>query len=296
MPPNTNKTENVDAMMESMSSRSGTDLVLDRYFADAQKTLLPELQKLDLSINESKILVYLMIRKYSTATDISKYTGVGRTETYHYLSNLLAKGVVLSTFDRPQKYYALPYREAVDCMIQAKQNTLRVVSENKEEYEDIINKIVDQMVVPEDADKESYQVVIGEDSIYAKIKRMLADVREEAILLVSEKNFINLYHAEITDVLQELAGKGVRVKIQTPCKTASEYMNESGGGKHNSLSIKIIPSDDIPVSFVLLDKKEVILLLENKSAGVNKKQEPCGFYTNNQSMVTVFKFLYDRVV
>lgn len=48
---------------------------------DIEKNLITELQRLDLTLNESRILVYLMTHGYSSASDISRYTGIQRTET-----------------------------------------------------------------------------------------------------------------------------------------------------------------------------------------------------------------------
>ena len=72
--------------------------------SEIENNLIAELQKLDLTLNEARILLFLMTHGNSTASDVSRNTGIQRTETYNYISTLLAKGVVFSTFDRPQKY------------------------------------------------------------------------------------------------------------------------------------------------------------------------------------------------
>src|SRR6058998_4055664 len=82
--------------------------------AEYENEIIAQLSKLDLSPNEAKILLYLMIYNSSTASEIAKLSGVARTDSYYYLSSLLAKGVLRTTFDRPQRYQALSYREAVE--------------------------------------------------------------------------------------------------------------------------------------------------------------------------------------
>lgn len=256
---------------------------------DIENSLISELQKLDLTLNEARILLFLMTHGNSTASDVSRHTGIQRTETYNYISTLLAKGVVFSTFDRPQKYYALQINEVIECLVQTKQNALQSIAEKKKDYQEMVEAILSNTVVPDSDKKESYQIVMGENSINAKIKRMLAETKEEVTVLVTDRNLVNLYHAEITDQLIQLTSKGVRVKLRTPCKNANDYINTED---KNSISLKTT-AKVVPVNFVLVDNKELILLLESNSF---KKSELCGFYTNNLSMISVFRFIFDNLI
>jgi sugar-specific transcriptional regulator TrmB len=231
----------------------------------------------------------------STASDVSRHTGIQRTETYNYISTLLSKGVVFSTFDRPQKYYSLQMDEVIDCLVQTKQNALQSIAEKKKGFQELVDTIVSNTVVHESDKKESYQIVMGENSINSKIKRMLADAKEEVTILVTDRNLVNFYHAEITDQLIQLTSKGIRVKLRTPCKNATDYINgetEEGRKASSAISLKTT-AKVVPVNFVLVDNKDIILLLESNSF---KKSELCGFYTNNLSMISVFRFIFDNLI
>jgi sugar-specific transcriptional regulator TrmB len=263
--------------------------------SEIENSLISELQKLDLTLNEARILLFLMTHGNSTASDVSRHTGIQRTETYNYISTLLSKGVVFSTFDRPQKYYSLQMDEVIDCLVQTKQNALQSIAEKKKGFQELVDTIVSSTVVHESDKKESYQIVMGENSINSKIKRMLADAKEEVTILVTDRNLVNFYHAEITDQLIQLTSKGIRVKLRTPCKNATDYINgenEEGRKKSSAISLKTTEKV-VPVNFVLVDNKDIILLLESNSF---KKSELCGFYTNNLSMISVFRFIFDNLI
>lgn len=264
--------------------------------SEIESGLISELQKLDLTLNEARILLFLMTHGNSTASDVSRHTGIQRTETYNYISTLLSKGVVFSTFDRPQKYYALPIKEVIDCLVQTKQNALQAIAEKKKGYQEMVEAIVSSTVVLDSDKKESYQIVMGENSINSKIKRMLADAKEEVTILVTDRNLVNFYHAEITDQMIQLTRKGIRVKLRTPCKNATDYITaegeEGGKGGPSPISLKTT-AKVVPVNFVLVDNKDIILLLESNSF---KKSELCGFYTNNLSMISVFRFIFDNLI
>ena len=262
---------------------------------EAETKLIEELQKLDLTLNEARILLFLITRGNASAAEVSRHTGIQRTETYNYISTLLSKGIVFSTFDRPQKYHALPIKEVIDTLVQTKQNALSSLTEKKADYQRLVDSIVSSTVVSGTDKKESYQIVIGDNSINAKIKRMLEEAKEEVTVLVTDRNLVNFYHAEITDQLIKLTSKGIHVKLRTPCKNAMDYINgEDEEQKQSGTSISLKTTAEIvPVNFVLVDNKDIILLLESQSS---KKAELCGFYTNNMSMISIFRFIFDSLI
>lgn len=272
------------------------ELKVSNPYSEVENGLIAELQKLDLTLNEARILLFLMTHGNSTASDVSRHTGIQRTETYNYISTLLSKGVVFSTFDRPQKYYALPIQEVIDCLVQTKQNALQQIAEKKKGYQQMIDSIVSNTVIQDSDKKESYQIVMGENSINSKIKRMLEEAKEEVTILVTDRNLVNFYHAEITDKMIQLTSRGVRVKLRTPCKNATDYITAEGedGSKSSTTPISLkTTAKVVPVNFVLVDNKDIILLLESNSY---KKSELCGFYTNNLSMISVFRFIFDNLI
>jgi len=256
-------------------------------YSKVENDLAVELQKLGLTFNEARIILFLMIHKNSNANDISKHTKIQRTETYGYISSLLAKGLIFSTFDRPQKYYTLSMQEVIECLVMTKQSELNILSTKKQEYQQVVDRVANSIVTPCSEEKESYQVIMGENAINAKVKRMLANAKEDIIVLITERNLINFYRAEIIDFLIQTATKGMRVKLLTPCKNAVYYLTNDNGEVSTSVSLKVL-SNDVPINFVLVDNKEIVVLLENPA----KKQDLGGFYTNNTSLVSAFGFIF----
>jgi sugar-specific transcriptional regulator TrmB len=256
-------------------------------YSQLENDLAVELQKLGLTFNEARIILFLMLHKNSNANDISKYTKIQRTETYGYISSLLSKGLIFSTFDRPQKYYTLSMKEVIECLVMTKQSELNILSTKKQEYQQVVDRVANTMVAPSSETKDSYQVIMGENSINAKVKRMLANAKEEIIILITERNLVNFYRAEIIDFLIETATKGMRVKLLTPCKNAVYYLTNDNGEVSTSVSLKVL-TNYVPLNFVLVDNKEIVVLLESPM----KKQDLGGFYTNNASLVSAFGFIF----
>ena len=109
-----------------------------------EELFLPHMKLLGLTTNEVRILMYLVTHGRTTASDVSRHTSIQRTETYNYVSRLVARGVVFSTFDRPQKYYALPIDQVIDLLVQTEQNALQSIAKKKTSYLEMFDSITSQ--------------------------------------------------------------------------------------------------------------------------------------------------------
>lgn len=280
--------------MIAQIGKSATNLPL----LDAESSLIAELQELDLTPNEARILVFLLTQGHSNASDISRQTGIQRTETYNYISSLLSKGIVFSTFDRPQKYYSAPIEEAVDMLTEAKRKALEGFESKKKVYRSLLDSAIGNKAVRGDDDgRERYNVVIGENAILARIERMLDEAKQEVLAMVTERDLASFYHDGRADQLLQLSKKGIAVELKTSCKNLTDYVEQGDDGQSSS-SIMMMTmllktmEKAAPTTFVVVDNKEMIILLETHPF---KKSELCGFYTNNQSLISVFKFMFKNI-
>jgi sugar-specific transcriptional regulator TrmB len=246
--------------------------------------LISELKKLDLSSNEARILVYLLSHGSSTASDITRFTGIQRTDTYHYLSQLLSKGIVVTTFTKPQKYSALSFEEAIDCLVQSKYNLLTNVLKSKRECQDKLERISRFTNEIEKLESNQYQV-LGSESVLSRLKTAIAGANTTISAFVSQRVLAMLHHAEITDELVAVTQKNVRVSLRTvETSTKMDFSKDW----YESLGLTTI-TDPIPLNFMIVDDGEMVIIMENK------QREISGFYTNNPAMIATFKYLYERL-
>jgi sugar-specific transcriptional regulator TrmB len=248
------------------------------------------LQELGLSVKEARVLVSLIIRKQSTAAEISRYNDIARTETYNYITSLMRKGVVFSTFDRPQKYYALPLEKALDHLIETRREVLQRLTESKVDYCSMLERLSCSMSLSSVEEKESYQILSGENSIISTVKRVILEAREDVMLLACEKTFASFYHAGVVDDLVGLAKKDIMVHMQTSCKNVQDYVGANPGGSNNIVVTSGI--EEKMVDFVLVDNKEIVVIL--LGASKSDRAKPHGFYTNNLPIISVFKTFFEN--
>lgn len=257
---------------------------IENKIAEAERTIMAELGQLDLSQNEAKVLFNLMIRKNLTVAELAGHTGIARTEVYRYLESLLAKGIVHTTFDRPQRYYALPYKDAIDHLVQIKMLTLRAVSEKKDDVNSIIDSLINSVVQNQEGENDAYQVIIGEDALIAKVVRMIAKAEREVAMTVHHEELVMLSNNDVFVHLRKLASKGVSARI----KTSYERAHELVGKGHMRIEKMAAP---ISLNCIICDDRELVIFLSKAKAGHQKAKV---FYTNSKLMVAAFKIVIER--
>ncbi|MEW6604381.1 MAG: helix-turn-helix domain-containing protein [Thermoproteota archaeon] len=273
-----------DNVLDVFTTQEVQALTTSQDYLESQikQELINELKKLDIGANEAKILIFLMSNGSTTASDIARHTGIQRTDTYHYLSSLLAKGVVLSSFGKPQKYYALSFDEVIDCLVQSKYDTLKTVLNAKKECQEKLDKII--KVTQPEKEENGYQV-LNEEALYSRIKKMLGEVSSKVTVYLSQKMLVKFYHAEIADAMVALPKRGVHVRIRTETKNQIEGLE----GLESMPFLNVL--HPLPVNFIIFDDSKMIIITEDKAGS----QNITGFYTNKCALTSTFEYLFDRM-
>jgi sugar-specific transcriptional regulator TrmB len=263
---------------------------------DFSEKLVSELRDLDLSHTEAKILVSLLTTGPSIASDISRSTGIQRTEVYQTLYSLQSKGVVFSTFEKPQKYYSLSISDVIDALIQIKQNALKELAGRKGHCEELFEKMTSSRASPKSQNRDNYQIITGMDAIATKVTKMVADAKEEVLVLLSEKKLGAFYHMEIIDHLQLLPSQ-VRLSLKVMGGKNSDYLRNGllGDGfiaiDEQAFTCDFVGGSPMPINLVVVDRSEVIIIPED-SAG---EQKEYGFYTNTKPLASTFAMVHERL-
>lgn len=262
---------------------------------DLSEKLVNELRSLDLSLTEAKILVSLLASGQSIASEISRGTGIQRTEVYQTLYSLQSKGVVFSTFEKPQKYYALSISDIVDVLIQIKQNALRELARRKGYCEELFDRMTSSKASPKAQDRDNYQIITGMDAIGTKVLKMVAEAKWEVLVLISEKKLGTFYHMEIIDRLQSLP-RSVRLSLKVMGGSNRDYLEGMLGDRFIAIGEEAFTCDFVggtpmPINLVVVDRSEVIIMPEDSAS----EQKEYGFYTNTRPLASTFAMVHERL-
>lgn len=253
-----------------------------------------ELRGLDLAHNEARVLVSLMSKGSSIASDVSRYTGIQRTEVYQTLYSLQSKGIVFSTFEKPQRYYSLAMDDVFDALVQIKQNALRELSQRKEHFTQLFSEIMASRVSPKAPDRENYQVITGMDAICVKVAKMIADAKQEVLVLVSEKNLRAFHRLDVVDRMQSIPDHVQVVLKVTGWKDREQLykdiMLDCTVKVEKALSCDFVDGSPMQLSVIIVDRSEVIIM----PVDTDDRKE-YGFYASTKSLASTFAVLHESI-
>ncbi len=243
--------------------------------------LISDLQQLGLRYNEVQVLLCLITHGKLSARDVHRYTGIPKTETYNFLSRLMARGIVFSTLDRPQLYYALPINEIIDLLVRTKKNMMQSLA--VKDYCDVVDSLRKNVALQPYG---TYDILFGKNSVIKKIKMMLAKAEEEVMVMINAETLVKFYSTDIVDQLIQLTTQGVHVKLLSSCGN-SDYMDIA----NNDVTTSFKTISRVPANFLMVDSSDMLLIFTSQ-----KKSKLCAFYLNDRSISSLFKLVFDNVV
>ena len=255
------------------------------------KIIEDALLKFGLSRNEIRVYVYLARSGIRKAREISDALSLHRTETYKILRDLEKRGLISSVLEKPLKFMATPFEEAIDTLIKAKKLRIQRLERKKKNLIEVWFSIPQQKVEPQN--KEVFQVLEGEEQILLKANEILENTKEDIYVLAPDLDLLRLYHSGFTDKLEKFSKKNVKVKLLTNHSPKSRFIAD----KMKLTDVKYLFSDaeDLP-SFIISDKEQLLFSIKNgndRDLGMRRKKGRISFlWTNYEAFVKALKTLF----
>ncbi|MBQ0004103.1 MAG: TrmB family transcriptional regulator [Treponema sp.] len=149
--------------------------------------LIENLMNFGLSRQEALIYVELIKLGQSTGYEISKITGISRSNVYSSLSELVNKGAAVLSEGETAKYDAVNPEEFLS-------NVIRTLSDKKQ-------AVLLQLPSKKETE-EGYITVKGFENIKNKIRVML-DNTEKRLYFMASKDIISIFSEELKNLAQE---------------------------------------------------------------------------------------------
>jgi len=256
--------------------------------AEKYEEIRYELQKFGMTQNQVKVFFYLGKFGSKTAIEISRSLQMPRTETYHLLTALQNKGMVLASFDHPTKFSSVSLDKAIFALVNAESERLNSLKKSEPILKKLWSSIPDVGKGLAEQE-EKFQTLRGGNQINSKIIDMISRAENEFLILGCEKDFLRFYHANFLDAFEN---NSVDFKFLTAASEQSWYIFDD----IDKSKVKKLPSgvkDNL--CFLIKDEKEMILFVK-KANDMNK--EVTAFWTNSESMIysniLLFKNLWSK--
>lgn len=243
-----------------------------------------ELLQYGLTSNQSKVFIYLGKYGAKTAPEVCKALKLPRTETYHLLSALQNKGIVLSTFQHPIQFTALPLNKAIWILVNSEKERVKSLEYMEKGLSELWDNIptFDSL---HDEIEEKFQMLQGANQIQSKITEMTDNFKDEFLILGSEKDYVRLYHGEF---LESFVESKQRFRLLSACSEKTTYIFDNLERKNIKKLDKDIQNH---LCFILKDDTELLFFTKN----ANSTTELFAMWTNSKSLVYSMKLLFESL-
>ena len=243
-----------------------------------------ELLKYGLTLNQSKVFIFLGKYGAKTAPEVCKSLKLPRTETYHLLSALQNKGIVTATFQQPIKFNAQPLEKAIWILVNSEKERVKSLEQMKKGLSELWDNIPTFDSIHDEVE-EKFQMLQGINQIHSKITEMTDNYDDEFLILGSEKDYLKLY---LGDFLESFVKSKQKFRLLSACSEKTVYIFDDLERKN----IKKLNNDiENHLCFILKDNTEMLFFTKN----ANSVDAPFAMWTNSKSMSYAMKLLFESL-
>lgn len=261
----------------------------DRGPAKSVQPIENMLQKLGLSKNEIRVYIFLARSKERKASEISEALSLHRTETYRILRDLEKIGLVSSVFEKPLKFIATSFEQAIGTLIEAKKLKIRQLEKNKAQLIKIWMSLPKPEVKQER--KEVFQILEGEEQITLKANEIVQVARREIDIFATEEDISRLYHSGFIDRLEKFARKSNARLLTNDSPKSRFFVN-----KLDMPNVRYVRPDAKEIStFILADQEQLLFTIRKTNKGHSengKRGKIAALWTNYDTFVKTLSRLF----
>ena len=259
------------------------------------------LSELGLSAKEAQVYLYIAKNGPQKAIEISRNLKMHKVEVYRFLKYLENKTLVEPALERPTRFSALPFEQALDSLIAERKKTARELEEKR-------NVILDQWKLLE-TDRmpvapERFLVLPGRTNIFLKTSHLIKQTQREMLTISTNIAFTldeqtAFLPESLKEVMQNRRSQQIHARVisQIDEKNLDETrsFNQKIQRKHLLVEIRHLNfgTSFIP-RLVLRDEEEVVIFLTPIRLSMLSKDET-GLWTNSKAVVAALKALFEEL-
>jgi sugar-specific transcriptional regulator TrmB len=251
------------------------------------------LARYGLSQNEIRAYVYLAKVDEKKAAEIAEAISLHRTEAYRTLRDLEKRGIVLSTFERPLRFTAVPLDKAIERLMETEKTRLKLLEKEKDDLIQLWSSMPKSR--KDKSKKEVFQILEGESQVILKANDLLVKTRTELQIFAPEEYLAQLYRSDFMDNI-ERHSYDVSINLLTENSLKSRFFCEQIGWSNHTCCVGDVRK--LPF-FMISDKEELLIVYNKKSEDEGrvrkKKSRTAALWTNSNALVVSMMTLFYRM-
>ena len=249
---------------------------------DLKENFFKRLEKFGLTKNQSKVYLYLSKNGPHSANELTKLLKLPRTETYHLLSGLQNKGIVIGKFGKPNKFDSLPLEKTISILVNNENIRITELTKHGDELTNLWEKIPATHVNDEELFDNRFQVLKGMNPILGKIKQITQTAQKEILILGSENDFLKFYHTDFFEITKSKANLKMLISCSDKTKFVFDDLPQEKIKKFNDKLAN-------ELFFIVKDSKETIFLMNTPH------EEISAIWTESKSVLKSLNSLFNLI-
>lgn len=147
-----------------------------------------------------------------TASELARVSALSRVETYRFIKQLAADGLLQANGGRPMRFAALPPEELLDRWIRRASDRVRRLEQDRGK---ILTDWEEARTEFDERDPRKFAVLEGRDTIHRFLVKRLGTAKRQVLLSASGSSLHRVVDAGTDRALREAHARGVKVRIVT---------------------------------------------------------------------------------
>jgi sugar-specific transcriptional regulator TrmB len=168
---------------------------------------------------DSKVYMGLLQTGPVSVGTLSAKLDIDRGKTYRALNRLRNMGVVTTTFSNPTLCSAVSPSDALETILERKQDEITTMKNLSQKIVEDINIIVRNTEV---AEVSSFVIIQGRSNIYSRISKLLQKAAGTVYLVAPPEDLMRMYHTSIPERIEQMKEAGTEVRILTEVSSNKE--------------------------------------------------------------------------
>lgn len=245
--------------------------------------LLERMQRYGLDEGEARLYYHLSRLGPSRAAAVAQAAGRKRTDAYRLLDQLVKKGFVEKSLERPARYLPRAPDEAMRRALQVR----REQTDTLEEERTALASAWPRVIAAPQPNRQRFAVHQGKAQVNGLLQRMVGGASEQVLLATSADGLARLDLPALRTTLRARAEAGILVRVLARRGREADFPLEGIDGVQ-------VRYADLPTFYqaVLVDSREVALFV-SAGKGISGSEETV-LWLNSSDVVLAQQALFDK--
>ncbi len=253
---------------------------------------LDSLVNCGLTEKEAELYLTLLRSKKGcmSAREICNILDFSRQMTYRLLTELIQKGFVVQTLERPRKYVAVNPLDALDSLINVKKQQITQLEKTKPSLEKLLSSVEDYEV-----ENPEFRLIHQRQNIYSAMADMALRAKKRIDLLTDEHGLYLCSIFGLTDIFNEVSQNGVYVRLLTKITPNNSEIIKSLNSK-----IRIKHGFHPDQNILIADEKSLLTFIQTDDVKKMKSKADSAFFTTSSTFNTqqskIFHYFWENAL